>query len=124
MPVGGRRHDYDVFKKSHLKLPAGVAPTSDLGYEGMKEDFPELNPHPDTGQEEEGTEAHGRREVIQQAASEGQDNRGAYLLKDEEVQGDGRRVQEQAEEPLRRDDRRYSIGLGEPEDNGRIGKER
>ena len=40
----GRRHDYDVFKDSHPKLPKEVRPGTDLGYYGIQNDFPELNP--------------------------------------------------------------------------------
>ena len=35
----------DIFKKSHPRLPSGVEPTLDLGYEGIQKDFPELNAH-------------------------------------------------------------------------------
>ncbi len=38
----GRRHDYDVFKQNHPKLPEGVRPGVDLGYDGIQKDFPEL----------------------------------------------------------------------------------
>ena len=41
----GRRHDYDIFKKSRPRLPPGVEPTLDLGYEGVQKGFPELNAH-------------------------------------------------------------------------------
>jgi len=40
----GRRHDYDIFKRNHPKLPKGVRPGTDLGYYGIQNDFPELNP--------------------------------------------------------------------------------
>ena len=40
----GRRHDYDIFKQSHPKLPEGVRPGTDLGYYGIQNDFSELNP--------------------------------------------------------------------------------
>lgn len=39
----GRRHDYDIFKQSHPKLPEGVRPGVDLGYDGIQKDFPELD---------------------------------------------------------------------------------
>ena len=42
--VNGRRHDYDLFKENHPKLPDGVSGIFDLGYLGVKKDFPELNP--------------------------------------------------------------------------------
>jgi hypothetical protein len=38
-------HDYDIFKKSHPRLPPGIEPTLDLGYEGIQKGFPELNAH-------------------------------------------------------------------------------
>jgi hypothetical protein len=38
----GRRHDYDIFKDSHPKLPNRVRPETDLGYYGIQNDFPEL----------------------------------------------------------------------------------
>ena len=38
----GRRHDYDIFKRSRPKLPEGVRPGVDLGYDGIQKDFPEL----------------------------------------------------------------------------------
>jgi len=40
----GRRHDYDIFKASHPRLPPGVNLNLDLGYDGVQNDFPELNP--------------------------------------------------------------------------------
>lgn len=40
----GRRHDYDLFKEKHPKLPKGVSGAFDLGFQGVKKDFPELNP--------------------------------------------------------------------------------
>ena len=40
----GRRHDYDVFKQNHPELPEKVKPELDLGYDGIQNDFPELNP--------------------------------------------------------------------------------
>ena len=39
---GGRRHDYDIFKQRHPKLPDGVKPHADLGYDGIQKDFPKL----------------------------------------------------------------------------------
>ena len=42
--VRGRKHDYDLFKGNHPKLPNGVNGAFDLGYQGVKRDFPELNP--------------------------------------------------------------------------------
>ncbi len=39
----GRRHDYDVFKGNRPKLPDGVRPGVDLGYDGIQRDFPELD---------------------------------------------------------------------------------
>jgi len=39
----GRKHDYDVFKRSHPELPQGVRPGVDLGYDGIQNDFPELD---------------------------------------------------------------------------------
>ena len=38
----GRRHDYDIFKDNRPKLPDGVRPGVDLGYDGIQKDFPEL----------------------------------------------------------------------------------
>jgi hypothetical protein len=38
----GRRHDYDLFKRSHPELPKGVRPGVDLGYDGIQNDFPKL----------------------------------------------------------------------------------
>ena len=40
----GRRHDYDIFKANHPRLPPGVNLNLDLGYDGVQNDFPELNP--------------------------------------------------------------------------------
>jgi len=40
----GRRHDYAVFKRNHPSLPEGVRPMVDLGYNGIQNDFPELEP--------------------------------------------------------------------------------
>lgn len=42
--VRGRRHDYDLFKEKHPNLPNGVSGAFDLGYQGVKKDFPKLNP--------------------------------------------------------------------------------
>ena len=40
----GRRHDYDVFKTSHPRVPPEVSCNFDLGYDGVEKDYPELNP--------------------------------------------------------------------------------
>jgi hypothetical protein len=40
----GRRHDYAVFKRNHPSLPEGVRPVVDLGYDGIQNDFPEMEP--------------------------------------------------------------------------------
>ncbi len=40
----GRRHDYPIFKRNHPQLPPGVKPVVDLGYNGIQNDFPELEP--------------------------------------------------------------------------------
>ena len=40
----GRRHDYDLFKTNHPKLPPKMNTCLDLGYDGVQNDFPELNP--------------------------------------------------------------------------------
>lgn len=42
--AGGRRHDYDIFKRNHPSLPEKVRPVVDLGYDGVQNDFPEMNP--------------------------------------------------------------------------------
>jgi hypothetical protein len=39
----GRRHDYDIFKQNRPELPPGVKPGVDLGYYGIRNDFPELH---------------------------------------------------------------------------------
>jgi len=38
----GRTHDYALFKHSHLHLPDAVCLGVDLGYDGIKTDYPEL----------------------------------------------------------------------------------
>lgn len=38
----GRRHDYDIYKERHPKLPKQVESDFDLGYQGVKRDFPNL----------------------------------------------------------------------------------
>ena len=38
----GRRHDYDIFKQTRPELPKGVRPGVDLGYDGIQNDFPEM----------------------------------------------------------------------------------
>lgn len=38
----GRRHDYDVYKERHPNLPEEVESNFDLGYQGVKSDFPSL----------------------------------------------------------------------------------
>ena len=40
----GRRNDYRIFKRNHPRLPPGVKPAVDLGYNGIQNDFPELEP--------------------------------------------------------------------------------
>jgi hypothetical protein len=37
----GRRHDYDVYKRSHPVTPKQVVNVMDLGYLGIETDFPE-----------------------------------------------------------------------------------
>lgn len=39
----GRRHDYGIFKGNRPKLPKGVRPGVDLGYDGIRKDFPQLD---------------------------------------------------------------------------------
>jgi hypothetical protein len=39
----GRRHDYDVFKTNHPRVPLEVNLNLDLGYKGVKKDYPKLN---------------------------------------------------------------------------------
>jgi hypothetical protein len=38
----GRRHDYDIYKERHPNLPEEVESNFDLGYQGVKSDFPSL----------------------------------------------------------------------------------
>lgn len=38
----GRRHDYPIFRQNHPDLPEGVRPVMDLGYDGIQNDFPEM----------------------------------------------------------------------------------
>ncbi len=38
----GRTHDYALFKRSHPHLPDNVSVGLDLGYDGVKKDYPEL----------------------------------------------------------------------------------
>lgn len=40
----GKPHDYKIFKTKHPVLPDGLQSFVDLGYEGMKNSFPEFNP--------------------------------------------------------------------------------
>ncbi|MDG6981105.1 MAG: transposase, partial [Nitrososphaerota archaeon] len=40
----GRRHDYPIFKRNRPHLPPGVKPVVDLGYNGIQNDFPGLEP--------------------------------------------------------------------------------
>jgi hypothetical protein len=37
----GRKHDYNVYKKNHPKLPKDVVNMFDLGFLGVKDDFPQ-----------------------------------------------------------------------------------
>ena len=37
----GRRHDYDIYKKNQPVIPKDVLNVFDLGYLGVKTDFPE-----------------------------------------------------------------------------------
>lgn len=38
----GRKHDYDIFKNNNPKVPKKVEKIFDLGYQGIKKDFPEM----------------------------------------------------------------------------------
>ncbi len=38
----GRKHDYDIFKKKHPDIPKDVEVGGDSGYQGIKDDFPEI----------------------------------------------------------------------------------
>jgi len=38
----GRKHDYDIFKKKHPDIPNEVEVGGDSGYQGIKDDFPEM----------------------------------------------------------------------------------
>jgi len=40
----GRRHDYDIFKTNHPRVPPEVNYNLDRGYDGVEKDYPELNP--------------------------------------------------------------------------------
>ena len=37
----GRKHDYNVYKKNHPELPKDVMTMFDLGFLGVKDDYPE-----------------------------------------------------------------------------------
>jgi len=37
----GQKHDYNIYKKNHPKLPKGVMSMFDLGFLGVEKDFPE-----------------------------------------------------------------------------------
>jgi len=37
----GKKHDYNIYKKNHPKLPKGVMSMFDLGFLGVEKDFPE-----------------------------------------------------------------------------------
>ena len=39
--VRGRKHDYDVYKKDTPSMPPEIKIEGDLGYQGMKKDFPD-----------------------------------------------------------------------------------
>lgn len=41
--VSGRMHDYSLFKRSRPRLPNKVKEEGDLGYLGVKKDFPQLD---------------------------------------------------------------------------------
>jgi hypothetical protein len=40
----GRTHDYTLFKRNHPDLPKKVRPVVDLGYNGIQNDYPEMDP--------------------------------------------------------------------------------
>jgi len=40
----GRVHDYALFKRDHPDLPKEVRPIVDLGYNGIQNDYPEMDP--------------------------------------------------------------------------------
>jgi len=40
----GRPHDYNMFKKKHPVLSDGLQTLADLGYKGMENDYPAMNP--------------------------------------------------------------------------------
>src|SRR5450759_2241947 len=40
----GRRNDYAIFKRNRPELPEGVGATVDLGYNGIQNDFPAMEP--------------------------------------------------------------------------------
>ena len=42
-PVKGSMHDYSLYKRSHPHLPSSVRLGLDLGYLGIKADYPKLN---------------------------------------------------------------------------------
>lgn len=43
MHVKGSLHDYSLYKRSHPHLPSSVCLGLDLGYIGIKKDYPKLN---------------------------------------------------------------------------------
>ena len=69
----GRRHDYDIYKKNHPLVPKQVVNVVDIGYLGVKKDFPEqLSSLPnrkkrnkDLSQEErEHNKSHSRKRIV------------------------------------------------------------
>jgi hypothetical protein len=38
--IGGKNHDYNIYKKNHLDVPEDVESLFDLGFLGVKKDFP------------------------------------------------------------------------------------
>lgn len=41
----GSKHDYSIWKKTHPKIPPNIEVDTDLGYQGIQKDYPQLKTH-------------------------------------------------------------------------------
>ena len=115
----GRRHDYDVYKQRHPDLPEQVESDFDLGYQGVKKDFPNLKSAIPFKREKGQKELPPDQKQFNKALAEDQSGSRAHDKQGKEVQHLRTGIQEQTE-ALRFDDR-HRLWIGQLQDHGEEG---
>ncbi len=93
----GRRHDYNIYKKNHPVTPKQVVNVFDLGYLGIRKDFPEQKVVLTKQKKEKPKRIGSRRKRAQPEPLFKENSDRAHHLEDEKVQDNGRCLQKQVE---------------------------